>query len=70
MDYARNVSEYYLAHAEADMVPKWDYDAPQGQYRDTSAAAIAASAFIELSSYLQVRPLVFCALHEKEAKRG
>lgn len=55
LDYAKNVSEYYLAAAEADLIPKWDFDAPQGQYRDTSSAAITASAFLELSTYLDVR---------------
>jgi hypothetical protein len=54
LEYARNVSEYYLAAAEADLIPKWDFDAPDGQYRDTSAAAITASAFLELSTYLKV----------------
>ena len=36
----------------ADKVPYWDFDAPDrpDTYRDASAAAIMASAFIELST--------------------
>lgn len=37
----------------ADMVPYWDYDAPATDttYRDASAAALNASALLELSKY-------------------
>ena len=35
-------------------IPYWDFDAPveEQTYRDASAAAIMASAFIELSRYI------------------
>lgn len=38
----------------ADGIPYWDFDAPveEQTYRDASAAAIMASAFIELSRYI------------------
>lgn len=36
-----------------DLIPYWDYDAPDqpGKFKDVSAAAVTASALIELSSY-------------------
>ena len=37
-----------------DLIPYWDYDAPAGEKtpRDASAAAITASAFLELSTFV------------------
>lgn len=46
---ARKVTDWYLDHVPADMVPKWDFDAP-GTQKDSSAAAIVASALLELST--------------------
>ncbi|WP_267968033.1 glycoside hydrolase family 88 protein [Myxococcus stipitatus] len=46
---ARKVTDWYLAHVPSDMVPKWDFDAP-GDQRDSSAAAVVASALLELSA--------------------
>lgn len=52
---AQKIAEYLLAHKNmpADKVPYWDYDAPDTQGaptpRDASAAAIMASALLELS---------------------
>ncbi len=52
---AENVAEFILNHPDLpeDMVPYWDYDVPDktGQPRDASAAAITASALLELSKY-------------------
>ncbi len=43
-------SDYWAAHVPADLVPPWDFDAPGPDVpRDSSAAAIAASAFLELA---------------------
>ena len=43
-----------LRRLPADGIPYWDFDAPveEHSYRDASAAAIMASAFIELSRYI------------------
>lgn len=49
LDAARKVTDWYLARLPADMVPNWDFDAPS-QQKDSSAAAIVASALLELSS--------------------
>ncbi|XXF77615.1 glycoside hydrolase family 88 protein [Myxococcaceae bacterium GXIMD 01537] len=49
LDAAQRVTDYYLNRVPADMVPNWDFDAPT-QQKDSSAAAIAASALIELTT--------------------
>jgi hypothetical protein len=48
---ARKVADYWIGHVPADGVPYWDFDAPvtATTYRDSSAAAIAASALVQLS---------------------
>jgi unsaturated chondroitin disaccharide hydrolase len=48
---AQKVTEYWLSHIPADFVPNWDFNAPS-QQKDSSAAAIAASALLELSQYV------------------
>ena len=47
---ARSTADYYLAHMPTDGVPYWDFDAPTipNTYRDSSAAAVAADALIQL----------------------
>lgn len=49
---AEKIAEFILNHPNLpeDMVPYWDFDAP-GEERDASAAAITASALLELSTY-------------------
>jgi unsaturated chondroitin disaccharide hydrolase len=51
---AKRVADYWLAQVGPDMVPNWDFDAPvsAGVFKDTSAAAVAASAFVKLASVL------------------
>lgn len=53
LEQAKHVAEYIMNHPNmpADKVPYWDFDAPgiPSVPRDASAAAIMASAFIELS---------------------
>jgi len=52
---AEKIAKYIFSNPQmpADLVPYWDYDAAKkpGQPRDASAAAIAASALFELSTY-------------------
>lgn len=55
LDFAENVSKFIL-HDEnmpEDLVPYWDYDAPNipNEPRDASSAAIIASALYELYTY-------------------
>ncbi len=55
LEQAENIADFYLNHPNlpADLVPYWDFDAPgiPNEPRDASAAAIAASALLELSRY-------------------
>ena len=49
--FAEKVTELYLENLPEDYIPYWDFDAPDmiKQPKDASAAAITASALIELS---------------------
>ena len=53
LDQARNIASFLINHPNMpeDMVPYWDFDAPDipDDVRDASAAAIMASALLELS---------------------
>jgi unsaturated chondroitin disaccharide hydrolase len=55
LQQAEWIADYMLQHPRmpADLVPYWDYDAPQipNEPRDVSAAAIMASGLFELSKY-------------------
>ena len=52
---AKNVANFIFSHKNmpADLVPYWDFDAPNitSEPRDVSAAAVIASALYELSTY-------------------
>ena len=56
LTHAKNIAGFILNHPNmpADKVPYWDFNAPDipGAYRDASAAALIASALIELSRYV------------------
>ena len=55
LQQAQHIAEFILNHPNlpADKIPYWDFNAPgiPDALRDASAAAIMASAFIELSRY-------------------
>ena len=54
LDVAVAAADAYLERLPEDMVPYWDFDAPDDAlYKDASAAAVTASALIELSSFLE-----------------
>src|SRR5439155_11785117 len=48
---ARKVADYWMAHVPSDGVPYWDFASPDipNTYRDTSAAAVAASGLLTLA---------------------
>lgn len=55
LDFARKVADVYLKHLPEDMVPCWDFSAEEispSEPKDASAAAITASALLELSTYV------------------
>lgn len=55
LEQAKKIAAFILDHPRlpSDGIPYWDYDVPESGFiqRDASAAAIMASAFIELSTY-------------------
>lgn len=55
LDHARKSAKIYLDRLPDDYVPYWDFDAPNAADcpRDASAAAITASALLELAGYVE-----------------
>ena len=55
LNFVQHVADKYLSELPEDMVPYWDFNAPNipDAPRDASAAAITASALLELSTYVQ-----------------
>ncbi|MEN9686718.1 MAG: hypothetical protein RLZZ28_2504 [Bacteroidota bacterium] len=55
LTHANKIAQYILTHPSIpeDKIPFWDYHSPEipATYRDASAAAITASALLELSRY-------------------
>ncbi len=53
LEHAINIANYIINHPSMpeDLIPLWDFHAPVNDYRDASAAAIIASALIELADY-------------------
>ena len=50
LDQAKKAAAIYLKRLPVDGVPRWDFDAPDDKdFKDASAAAVASSAFIELT---------------------
>lgn len=58
LEHANKIARFITTHPSMpeDKVPYWDYHTPEipATYRDASAAAITASALLELSSYTGV----------------
>jgi unsaturated chondroitin disaccharide hydrolase len=54
LDFAQKVSDVYLKKLPADNIPYWDFTASviPGEPRDASAAAVTASALLELSTFV------------------
>ncbi|HEY1200305.1 MAG TPA: glycoside hydrolase family 88 protein, partial [Niastella sp.] len=52
LDFAQKVADVYLKDLPEDLVPYWDFNAPDipNAPRDASAAAVTASALLELST--------------------
>ena len=60
LDHAENVYKFIFNHERLpeDLIPYWDYDAPEipNEPRDASAAAVTACALYEMSTYLPNTP--------------
>lgn len=54
LDFAKKVTDVYLARLPEDKVPYWDFNDPRipKAPRDASAACVVASALLELSGYV------------------
>ena len=54
LDFVQKVTDVYLKKLPADLIPYWDFDAPDipRAPRDASAAAVTASALLELSTFV------------------
>lgn len=55
LDFAQKVADVYLKILPEDGIPYWDFDDPAipATQRDASAAAVTASALLELSSFVK-----------------
>lgn len=55
LEFVKKIADAYLCHLPKDYIPYWDFDAPgiPNAPRDASAAAIAASGLLELSTYIK-----------------
>jgi unsaturated chondroitin disaccharide hydrolase len=47
-DAAERTAGWFIEHLPPDLIPPWDFDAPSDRPRDASAAAIVASALLDL----------------------
>lgn len=65
LEQAEKIAQFILNNPELpkDMIPYWDYNAPDkaSQSRDASAGAIAASALLELSTYSKTNNKTYLA---------
>ncbi|MFN8348681.1 MAG: glycoside hydrolase family 88 protein [Spirosomataceae bacterium] len=55
LDFAEKVTDVYLKNLPVDLIPYWDFNDPNipNAPRDASAAAVTASALIELSTFVK-----------------
>lgn len=55
LDFAQKVTDVYLERLPADLIPYWDFQAPDipDAPKDASAAAVTASALLELSTLVK-----------------
>jgi unsaturated chondroitin disaccharide hydrolase len=54
LDFAQQVTDVYLKNLPDDLIPYWDFNAPDipNAPKDASAACVVASALIELSTFV------------------
>lgn len=55
LDFAQKVTDVYLERLPKDLIPYWDFSAPDipNAPRDASAACVVASGLLELSQYVK-----------------
>jgi unsaturated chondroitin disaccharide hydrolase len=54
LDFIQKITDVYLKRLPVDLIPYWDFDAPEipNAPRDASAACVVASALLEYSTYI------------------
>ena len=54
LDFAQKVTDVYLKDLPKDLIPYWDFNAPNipNEPKDASAACVVASALLELSTFV------------------
>src|SRR5882757_16317 len=54
LDFAQKVTDVYLKNLPEDLIPYWDFNAPNipNEPKDASAACVVASALLELSTFI------------------
>ncbi len=54
LEFAQKVTDVYLKNLPEDLIPYWDFNAPEipNAPRDASAASVVASALLELSTFV------------------
>ena len=54
LEFAQKITDIYLKRLPEDLIPYWDFDAPEipNEPRDAAAASITASALLELANYV------------------
>jgi unsaturated chondroitin disaccharide hydrolase len=69
LDFAQKVTDVYLERLPADLIPYWDFSAPDipNAPRDASAAAVTAAALLELSTFVKEESKA--ALYRKKAEQ-
>ena len=69
LDFAQKVSDVYLEKLPSDLIPYWDFNDPDipNAPRDASAAAVTASALLELSTLVpeKTKALMYRSKAEK-----
>jgi unsaturated chondroitin disaccharide hydrolase len=55
LNFAQKITDVYLKDLPEDLIPYWDFNAPDipNAPRDASAAAVVASALLELSTFVR-----------------
>ncbi|OAS20483.1 hypothetical protein A8708_18090 [Paenibacillus oryzisoli] len=68
LDAAKRAAHFFLAALPEDQVPPWDFrtESENGEPKDSSAAAIAASGLLELAKHV---PQVEAHLYHRRAER-
>jgi len=54
LDFAQKVTDVYLKNLPEDLIPYWDFNAPNipNEPKDASAACVVASALLELATFI------------------